>query len=269
MGKYTYKDLTKEMRWEIAEQLAAERLGNINEKLEDVIVPDTFYVKHGKRFIDIIISLVAVIVSLPINLLIGVITYIDLGRPLFFVQERTGKDLKRIKIVKFRNMKIAYDERGEMLPPSERVTKWGRFVRKTSLDELLNFWSVLKGDMSIIGPRPLPSEYEIRYNKRHKARLTVRPGLECPPWVLKGNERTWQERLDNDVWYVEHISFKTDIIMCIRLMQYAFDKKNSTIRSEAGFKIFEGYTVDGVAMTVDQIPQEYIERIIEKHNIIK
>lgn len=265
MEHHTYRDLTKDMRWEIAEQLANDRLEKINAELEDVIIPDTFYTRYGKRILDFIISLIAFIITLPINIFIGIITFIDLGTPLFFIQKRTGKDLKHINIIKFRNMRIAYDERGEMLPASQRVTKWGKFVRKTSLDELLNFWSVLKGDMSLIGPRPLPPEYEIRYNKRHKARLLVRPGLECPPWKITGERRTWQERLDNDVWYVENLSFKTDIIMCIRLLQFALSKKDSKVRSEAGGSTFEGYTEDGIVITVEEIPQEYIDRAFLKY----
>lgn len=259
MECHTHKDLTRDMRWKIAKKLAADRLDGINVKLKDVKVKDTFYTRHGKRLLDFVLSLIAFIITLPINLGIGIITLITLGMPLFFVQERTGKDGKPFKIVKFRNMKIAYDKNGDLLPSSQRLTKWGKFVRKTSLDELLNFWSILKGDMSIIGPRPLPPEYAIRYHKRHRARLAVRPGLECPPWQVIDHARTWQEQLDNDVWYVEHISFKTDIMMCIRLVQYAFSRKNSTARSEAGHKTFEGYTVDGKVLTVEEIPQEYID----------
>lgn len=265
MEQFTYKDLTREMRWEIAEKLANDRLSIVNSQLEDVVVPNTIYTRYVKRFLDFSIALVAFSVSLPINMVIGGITFFDVGMPLFFMQQRTGKDGKLFKIVKFRNMRIAYDDRGEMLPPEQRVTKWGRFVRKTSLDELLNFWSVLKGDMSIIGPRPLPPEYTIRYHKRHKARLAVRPGLECPPWKPIDHARTWQEHLDNDVWYVEHISFKTDVIMCLRLVQYAFNRKNTAVRSEAGGKIFEGYTLDGQVLTVDQVPQEYIDWVFEKN----
>lgn len=267
MECHSYKDLTRDMRWKIAEKLAGDRLEGINAKLEDVSIPDTFYTRYGKRTLDFMLALIAFIITLPVNIAIGIITLIDLGRPLFFVQERTGKDGKRFSLVKFRNMRIAYDKNGDMLPASQRLTKWGRFVRKTSLDELLNFWSVLKGDMSIIGPRPLPIEYEIRYNKRHKARLAVRPGLECPPWKALDHVRTWQDQLDNDVWYVEHISLKTDLIMYFRLVQYAFSRKNSTARSEAGHKTFEGYTLDGRVLTVEQIPQEYIDWVFETTNI--
>lgn len=263
MTYHTYKDLTKEMRWKIAEKLAEERLDKVNSNIDDVIIPNTFYMHYGKRIIGFMISLFVLLVTIPLNLIIGIITFFDVGWPLFFIQVRTGKDGKPIQMIKFRNMRIEYDERGELLPVAQRVTKWGIFVRKTSLDELLNFWLILKGDMSIIGPRPLPPEYDIRYNKRHKARLCVRPGLECPPWIIKNEKRTWQDRLDNDVWYVEHISLKTDLMMFIRLIQYTFSKKNYIERAETGGDTFEGYSEDGRVITVEQIPQKYIDEMFD------
>ena len=264
MEHHSYKDLTKDQRWKIAEKLAEDRLEAINDRLEEVIIPRTFYARCGKRLLDIIVGFIACVICLPINIMIGVITLLDVGRPIFFTQKRTGKDGQNFTILKFRNMKIAYDERGEMLPADQRVTKWGKFVRKTSLDELLNFWSVLKGDMSIIGPRPLPPEYLVRYNKRHRTRLAVRPGLECPPWKPTDHAWTWQEHLDNDVWYVEHLSLKTDIFMCFKLVQYAFDKKSTLARSQATTGTFEGYSEDGVAITVEEIPQDYIDWVFDR-----
>ena len=114
--------------------------------------------------------------------------------------------------------------------------------------------------MSIIGPRPLPPEYLIRYNKRHKARLKVKPGLECPPRKALDHAWTWQEHLDNDVWYVEHISFRTDILMFIRLIQYVFNKKSSAVRSTADSGIFMGYNLNGIAIRLEEVPQDYIEQ---------
>ncbi len=258
--EHTAENLTKEMRWKIADWLAEDRLDSVNELLDDVIVKGTFYKRYGKRLLDIIISLLALILTLPINFVIGIITFFDVGRPIFFRQARVGKDGKIFTIVKFRSMRNTYDDHGELLPPNQRVTKWGKFVRKTSLDELLNFWCVLKGDMSIIGPRPLPPEYAHRYNRRHKARLAVRPGLECPPRVLAGRARTWQDHLDNDVWYVENVSFLTDIIMCFCLVRYALDRKSSTSRATAGTGTFMGYDMEGRVLTLENLPQEYIER---------
>ena len=191
--------LTKKMRWYVADRLAEDRLSEINSHLEDVHPRKTFYTEHGKRIIDIIVSLVALIVTAPINVFIAIGTLIDVGRPLLFHQERLGKDGRIFHISKFRNMKNIRDARGELLPASQRVTKFGKMMRKTSLDELLNFWSILKGDMSVIGPRPLVPEYYGRYNKRHKMRMAVRPGLECPPRENFGHVWTWQEQFDNDI----------------------------------------------------------------------
>ena len=164
-------------------------------------------------------------------------------------------------LIKFRNMRNTTDEKGELLPPAQRVTKFGKFVRKTSLDELLNFWSILKGDMSLIGPRPLVPEYTHRYNKRHKQRLAVRPGLECPPRELNNRVWTWQEQFENDVWYVENVSFLTDCKMIVNLIRFALDRKSANARAMAERGTFMGYDLDGIAINLDGVPQEYIDNV--------
>lgn len=254
--------LTKAMRWEIADRLAEERLPMINASLEDVCPTKSFYAEHGKRIIDIFLALFALIVTFPINFLIAVLTWIDVGWPLFFKQNRLGKSGKIFHIFKFRNMKNITDNRGELLPATQRVTKFGKFVRRTSLDELLNFWSILKGDMSIIGPRPLVPEYGSRYNKRHKMRMAVRPGLECPPRKDLDHVWTWQEQFDNDVWYVENISFRTDCLMLWRLVKFTFDRKSTKIRSVSGRGTFIGYSLEGQAITLAEVPQEMIDEVM-------
>ena len=164
-------------------------------------------------------------------------------------------------------MRNTRDERGELLPASQRVTKFGKIVRKTSLDELMNFWYVLKGDMSIIGPRPLLCEYLSRYSDRHKQRLAVRPGLECPPRELKTPMRTWEDQFENDIWYVENISLKTDMLMCIRLVQFALDRKNIEARASATSKgIFMGYNESGEAINLEQIPEDVVQRWYKQRN---
>lgn len=253
--------LTKKQRWRIADLMAEDRLHIINATCEVVKVKDTFYTRYAKRALDVVFSLVALLVTLPINFALGVITYFDVGRPIFFRQERAGKDGKSFYIVKFRNMTNAKDERGELLPPAQRVTAFGKFVRKTSLDELLNFWNVLKGDMSIIGPRPLVPEYVHRYNARHRQRLSVRPGLECPPRDLSHGVWTWQEQFENDVWYAEHVSFATDCKMLFQLFRFAFNRKNADARATTERGTFMGYDLQGKAITMKDVPQEYIDRV--------
>lgn len=251
-------ELTKEMRWYIADRLAEDRLPIVNTKCQTVIPRDTFYTRHGKRMIDIAVSALALIVTLPVNTILGICTLLDVGRPIFFRQERLGKDGKLFTIVKFRNMRDTKDERGELLPPDQRVTKFGKFMRKTSLDELLNFWSILKGDMSLIGPRPLVPEYKHRFNKRHIMRLAVRPGLECPPRMSTHQIWTWQEQFENDIWYVENVSFRTDCYMIWRLFIFTFDKRSAEARAIASRGIFMGYDLNGCAITLDEVPESYI-----------
>ncbi|MGN0498290.1 MAG: sugar transferase [Acutalibacteraceae bacterium] len=254
------EELTKAQRWQIAELLAEERLDAVNKLCEDVHPKDTFYTRYGKRALDIIFSGIALCLSLPFNLVIGIITYFDVGRPIFFKQERTGKDQKPFQLIKFRNMRNTTDDRGELLPPEQRVTKFGKFVRRLSLDELLNFWSVFKGDMSLIGPRPLVPEYLCRYNKRHKMRLAVRPGLECPPRTIPDRPVTWQDQFENDIWYVENVSFFTDCYMIFQLFRFALNRKNTKVRSTGKRGIFMGYDWNGTAITMAQIDEEVLEK---------
>lgn len=256
--------LTKAMRWKIADQLAEDRLEIVNQLCPEVQVKNTFYTRYIKRIIDIIVSVLALTITLPINLIICIVTIFDVGKPIFFKQERIGKDGKLFQIVKFRNMRDTRDEHGDLLPPSERVTNFGRFVRKTSLDELLNFWSILKGDMSLIGPRPLLPEHYKRFSNRHRQRFSVRPGLECPPRQIGDHVWTWQEQFENDVWYVEHVSFITDCKMLVNLVRFALDKKSTNARANTTRGIFMGYDLNGTAITLDQVPQEYVDAVVEK-----
>lgn len=260
------RNLTLDQQWIVAGKLAEDRLPVINASFDDVHPANGIYVRFGKRVFDIFFALVACVITLPVNLVLGVITFFDVGRPILFKQTRIGRNERPFTLVKFRNMRNLYDEKGELLNASERVTKFGKFVRKTSLDELLNFWNILKGDMSFIGPRPLVAGYTPLYHKRHKARLLVRPGLECPPRELTGKPRTWQERLDNDVWYVEHASFRTDCKMILNLFRFALDSKNAKARADAEEDgTFLGYTEEGIAVTLSGVPQEYVDRCAKEY----
>lgn len=254
------EEITKEMRWRMAEEL---RLGNLpaaNERGEAVSCRETFYTRYGKRFLDIGVSLTALVLAFPVNLVILILTYFDVGSPVFFSQERVGKDGRTFRIYKFRNMTDERDEKGELLPPGERITKLGYFMRKTSLDELLNFWSILKGDMSLIGPRPLVTEYYERYSDRHRMRLRVRPGLECPPGERDGSVRSWQEQFENDVWYVEHVSLKTDLKMVGNLIYFMLNPGQVRSRASVSRVAFMGYNEEGMAVDFGDIPVERFEK---------
>ena len=259
----------KNIQWRVAEQLAQDRLDAVNAVSEPARIKSGFYVKYGKRFFDVVVAFIALVVSLPINAIIGVITLFDVGRPLFFKQTRTGMNGQDFTIIKFRNMRNTVDENGELLPAAQRVTKWGKIVRKTSLDELLNFWSVFKGDMSLIGPRPLPPQYLNRYSERHRARLAVRPGLECPPKDKLSKPRDWQDQFENDVWYVENVSLGTDLLLLVRLVQFALDRKSASVRAAVTKGSFVGYDENNRAISVNQLPEDYAVSVIQTMELEK
>ncbi len=159
-------------------------------------------------------------------------------------------------------MTNAVDENGNLLPAQQRLTKFGTIVRKTSLDELLNFWSILKGDMSIIGPRALPIIYYERYSDKHALRLKVRPGLECPPRELIDHERSWDEQFENDIWYVQNVSFRTDCLMILRLIQFTLNIKNAKMRAKCEKGSFIGYSWDGHAISNVDLDEETVGMIL-------
>lgn len=258
-----YRDLNGEQRLHLAEIIADKNLDKLNSEKAMVYPPNTFYVKYGKRVLDIVFSSLAMIVSAPINLFLLAATFFDVGRPIFFGQERIGKNGKRFVLYKFRNMRNVFDSNGMPLPPDERVTKWGRFVRKTSLDELLNFIYVMRGDMSIIGPRPMPVEYGPRFTQYHDSRHLIRPGLECPLYDQSMVDMTWDNRFNNDVWYVQNISLKTDITMLVLLVKEALYSSQNAKRATGNFGDFLGYDQDGRVIDSNHIPAEYMRLLGE------
>lgn len=250
---------------EVAEYIKNDTLEQVNERETVVEIRETFYTKYGKRFIDIVVSGLALLVSAPINLIIGIVTLFDVGFPLIFKQKRIGKDRKLFHIYKFRNMTNEKDANGELLPPAQRVTKWGKFVRKTSLDELMNFVSIFKGDMSLIGPRPLITTYADRMHNRHLSMYLVRPGLECPHHEKLDHAMTWQERFDNYVWYAEHVSFGVDLMLVWRMVALVFSHESTSKRSVSGNGAFLGYDQDGNVIDATAVPKKYIDMFLENH----
>ena len=235
----------------VAKLLKDKYLAIKNKNSAPVHPKNTFYTRHGKRILDILISLPVFIVLLPVNTILGIGTFLDVGLPIFYKQTRVGKDGKEFVLVKFRNMNNKTDADGKLLPPSQRVTKYGKIVRKLSFDELLNFWSVLKGDMSIIGPRPQPVFIYERMCDRHKMRTAVRPGLECPRVIHVPGEEIckFQQTFENDIWYVENVSLIQDIKMLFRLVKMAFSMgKRGQQATGKGISYFVGYNKDGIAI---------------------
>ena len=164
-----------------------------------------------KRILDFIISLVSLIILSPLMLIIYVLVMINLGSPAFFVQERVGKDNKVFKMIKFRTMKDARDKNGNLLSDNERVTRFGSFLRSFSLDELPELINILKGDMSLVGPRALLVQYLGLYNDEQIRRHEVLPGLTGWAQINGRNSITWSEKFKLDVWYVDNWSLWLDI----------------------------------------------------------
>ncbi len=167
--------------------------------------------KYIKRILDIISSLLAIIILLPLLAVTAVLVKTKLGSPVLFKQERPGKDEKIFTLMKFRTMTDERDENGELLPDEVRLTKFGKFLRSTSIDELPELFNILKGDMSVIGPRPLLVKYLPRYNEHQHRRHEVRPGLSGWAQVNGRNSISWEEKFDLDVEYVDNYSLSKDI----------------------------------------------------------
>lgn len=256
-SQHCYWNLPFEEKIAIAEEIKRDNLDQVNQQNGPVEARRTFYSVYVKRFLDIVISGIALVVALPINLVLLVGTYFDVGRPILFHQKRIGRNGTVFVMSKFRNMINACNSDGILLPPSERVTKWGHFVRKTSLDELLNFWYILKGDMSVIGPRPMPDEYSGRFSARHDSRHLVRPGLECPLHDPAITEMTWENRFENDIWYIQNISLKTDLMMLVLLAKDALFGRRRGTRAEASIGCFMGYDKSGKIIDSEHIPEKY------------
>lgn len=169
------------------------------------------YEAYVKRLLDLVLSAVALLLLSPVILLVAILVRCNLGAPVIFCQERPGKDEEIFKLYKFRSMTDACDAYGELLPDELRLTRFGRFLRSTSLDELPELWNIFKGDMSIVGPRPLLVEYLPYYTEEERHRHDVSPGLTGLAQVNGRNNLSWEEKFAYDLEYVENISFAMDI----------------------------------------------------------
>ena len=176
---------------------------------------NSFYAKYIKRLIDIILSLLVIVLFCWLYAIVAILVRVKLGSPVLFKQARPGKDEKIFNMFKFRTMTDERDANGELLPDEVRLTKFGSFLRKSSLDELPEFFNILKGDMSFIGPRPLLVKYLPYYNERERLRHSIRPGLTGWAQAHGRNAISWEKKFEYDVWYVEHLSFLTDIKVII------------------------------------------------------
>lgn len=174
-----------------------------------------FYEKYIKRMLDFILALIAIVVLSPVILITALLVRTKLGSPVIFCQKRPGKDEKIFSMYKFRSMTDEKDENGNLLPDEVRLTGFGKKLRATSLDELPELFNILKGDMSIVGPRPLMARYLEYYNDEERLRHKVRPGLTGYAQVHGRNNVSWDERMKQDVYYTKNISIQMDIKVII------------------------------------------------------
>ena len=198
------------------------------------------YSKYIKRLLDILISLTFIVLFSWLYLILVILVRIKLGSPVLFCQERPGYNEKIFKLYKFRTMTDKRDEKGNLLPDSERLTKFGSMLRSTSLDELPEMFNILKGDMSLIGPRPLLIEYLPYYTEEERLRHSVRPGLTGLAQVSGRNYLAWDKRLAKDVEYVNHISFIMDLRIIIKTIMVVFKKEDVSVDTN----VVEGYLWD-------------------------
>lgn len=183
------------------------------------------YERFFKRPIDFCCGMAAVIVFCWLYAIIAILVRIKLGSPVLFTQERPGKDEKIFRLYKFRTMTDERDENGELLPDEVRLTKFGKWLRSTSLDELPEAFNIIKGDMSVIGPRPLLVRYLPRYSEEQHRRHEVRPGLSGWAQVNGRNTASWEDKFEHDVWYVDQVSFALDVKIIFLTVMKAFVKR--------------------------------------------
>ena len=181
-----------------------------------------FYKKFGKRFLDLLLSTLAIVILSPVLLVVAILVRIKLGSPVLFHQERPGRNEKIFTLCKFRTMTDKRDEKGNLLPDADRLTKFGKLLRATSLDELPELFNIWKGDMSIIGPWPLLVSYLPWYTEEERLRHTVRPGLTGLAQVSGRNFLDWDSRLSKDVEYVKNLSFAMDIKVLVKTVTVVF-----------------------------------------------
>ncbi len=196
--------------------------------------------KYIKRILDIISSLLAIIILSPLLAVAAVLVKTKLGSPVLFKQERPGKDEKIFTLMKFRTMTDKRDENGELLPDEVRLTKFGEFLRSTSIDELPELFNILKGDMSVIGPRPLLVQYLPRYNKHQHRRHEVKPGLSGWAQVNGRNAISWEEKFDFDVEYVDNCSLLMDIKILFMTVANVLKRDGISSETSATMEEFTG-----------------------------
>lgn len=193
-----------------------------------------------KRVFDLLLSIIGLLILSPIFIVVLVLLMINNNGKPFFFQKRPGKNEKIFKVIKFKTMNDKKDKNGELLPDSERLTSLGSFIRKTSLDEIPQLMNVLIGDMSLIGPRPLLPEYLALYNSEQKKRHDVKPGITGRAQINGRNAISWEQKFEYDIWYVNNISFLTDLKIFFKTFTKVFKSEGINREGEATTTRFLG-----------------------------
>lgn len=201
-----------------------------------------------KRLLDIVIALLALVLLLPLLLLVAFLVRVKLGAPVLFRQTRPGLHGKPFAMIKFRSMRDAVDANGQPLPDHERLTRFGQLLRSTSLDELPELWNVLKGEMSIVGPRPLLMEYLPLYSPEQTTRHNVRPGMTGLAQISGRNAISWQQKFQLDTWYVQHQSLWLDVKIMLKTVKKVLWREGISAQGEVTAAKFMG-NVDEVGNT--------------------
>ena len=230
----------------IVDFLKKRNLNKANSVSKKVKPRNSFYTRKVKRCLDFIMSFCGVIALIPVYIGLFFIVLYDVGFPVIYRQTRVGRNGKQFELLKFRSMNEKKDKNGDLEPGNMRVTRIGHFLRKYSLDELPSLFNVLKGEMSIIGPRPLPIFFYDRMSNRHKMRSFVRPGLDCP--IVKYTDgELYQRKFENDIWYIENQSLYTDTRLLFFLINKEFDS-NLRDNNAKSWDFFVGYDDTGKAI---------------------
>ena len=211
--------------------------------MENKHIPKGPYERWFKRPVDILCALAAIVVFGWLYILVAILVRVKLGSPVLFCQERPGKDEKIFKLYKFRTMTDARDENGELLPDEVRLTKFGKLLRSTSLDELPEAFNILKGDMSVVGPRPLLVKYLPRYDRHQARRHEVRPGLSGYAQVHGRNAITWEEKFELDVSYVDNITFCMDVKIILLTVKKMVCREGISSEASVTMEEFKGTAV--------------------------
>ena len=200
----------------------------------------TLYPIYIKRLLDVVVSFIALILLLPLCFTVTLLVRFKLGKPVIFKQERPGLNERIFVLYKFRTMTDMRDADGHLLPDIERLTKFGRLLRSTSLDELPELLNILKGDMSIIGPRPLLVRYLPLYNARQRRRHDVRPGLSGYAQIKGRNSLSWEEKFEMDVYYVENVTFRMDMRTLLETVKVVLKRDGISSETNATMEEFKG-----------------------------